>query len=212
MTTRRGKPGEPSGFTAEAVVLAAGLGSRMGRIKPLVPIHGRPSLAHVLDRLADAGVEKPIVVLGHGAKEIRRNIDLSKTRIVMNDTPSHGMASSLVIGLRAISEHAAGALVLHADMPFVTASTIRAVVETAADGALLSAPRFQGRRGFPVYFAKPCFSELIAGLHGEIGGREYIETHKKDLVSVDVNDEGILVDIDRPEDVPVQTGRIASRS
>ena len=212
MTLRRGEADEPLGSTVAAVVLAAGLGSRMGRIKPLVPIDGKPSLAHVLDRVAEADVKEPIVVLGHGAEEIRDSIDLSTTRTVVNETPSHGMASSLRIGLRAVSEHAVGALVFHADMPFVTASTIRAIVEAAADGALLTAPRFQGRRGFPVYFAKTCFAELIAGLHGEIGGREYIETHKTDLILVDVEDEGILLDIDRPEDVPIQTERIASRS
>ena len=196
----------------EAIVLAAGLGTRMGRIKPLVPIDGTPSLTHVLHRLADAGLTQVIVVLGHGSDEIRQRIDLSRARIEINENPSRGMASSLAIGLRAVSADVAGALILHADMPFVSAATLRAVAEAAADGARIAAPRFRGRRGFPVYFAKACFPELIEGLRGETGGREYIEAHREDLILIDVEDEGILLDIDRPEDIPVQMGRIASRS
>ena len=203
---------EPTGFAIDAIVLAAGLGSRMGRIKPLVPVHGTPSLTLVLDRLAEAGLKNAIVVLGHGADEIRQAMDLSAVRTVVNENPQRGMASSLAVGLRAVSDRAAGALVLHADMPFVHAATLRAVAATAAGGARMAAPCLRGKRGFPVYFARTCFAGLIDSLHGEIGGREYIAAHKDDLVVVEVEDEGILRDIDRPEDIPVETGHNAPRS
>lgn len=203
---------EPAQFAVEAVVLAAGLGTRMRQIKPLVSIHGTPSLALVLKRLSEAELHRAVVVLGHGADDIRRSVDLSQARIVVNENPERGMASSLAVGLRAVSDRSAGALILHADMPFVTASTLRAVVKAATGGARIVAPRLRGQRGFPVYFARSCFSELIGSLHGEIGGREYIAAHAHDLVAIDVEDEGILRDIDRPEDIPVQAEHTVSRS
>lgn len=203
---------EPAGFAIDAIVLAAGFGSRMGRIKPLVPVHGTPSLVWVLKRLSEAGLQNPIVVLGYGADEIARAVDLSQAQTVVNDHPARGMASSLALGLGAVSAHAAGALTLHADMPFVAPSTIRAVAEAAAGGARIAAPCLGGTRGFPVYFARSCFPGLINTLHGEIGGREYIEAHKQDLVTIAVEDEGIIRDMDLPEDIPVPTEQTAPRS
>ena len=186
----------------EAIVLAAGFGSRMKQTKPLVRVHGTPSLCIVLRTLSDAGIKRSIVVLGHAADEIRAAIDLSEAQILINDTPAQGMASSLALGLRAVSEHALGALVLHADMPFVTAKTVRSVVDAAQHGAPLAAPRYGGKRGFPVFLSRACFPEILPTLQGEMGGRAYIAAHESDLTIIDVDDEGAIRDIDRPDDLP----------
>ena len=184
-----------------AIVLAAGLGTRMRRIKPLIEFGGEPSLAILLRRLRAAGIARPIVVLGRSAKQIRDRVDLSEADVVLNPHPEHGMAGSLALGLRAVPLTADGTIVLHADMPFIEKETIHAVLRTAERGARIAAPSHRGRRGFPVYLSRAAFPELLATLAGDVGAREYIARHTEDLVLAEVDGDGCLRDIDTPEDL-----------
>jgi CTP:molybdopterin cytidylyltransferase MocA len=185
----------------EAVVLAAGKGKRMGRLKPLVPVDGVSSLTHVIRVLKEAGIERIIVVLGHGASEIRSAVDLDGCSVVVNPDYASGMASSLKTGIEALSGAAEGFLILHADMPYLSSSTVRAVVDRAERGAKIVAPRYQNTRGFPVYFHRSCLTELLPTLTGDIGARRYLDTHAQDLVLIPVDDPGVVQDIDRPRDL-----------
>jgi len=191
----------------DALVLAAGLGTRMGCVKPLMCVRGKPLLAHVIGLLQDVGIENPIVVLGHGADAIRSAVDLSGCRTAINPAPERGLSSSLRIGFRAVREAASGAMVLHADMPEISAGTVRSVIRAARRGATIVAPRFHGQRGFPVYFARTCLGEIERTLHGDSGARAYIRSHLESLVCVDVEDPGCVLDIDRPEDHAKTEGR-----
>ncbi|MCX6100537.1 MAG: nucleotidyltransferase family protein [Candidatus Bipolaricaulota bacterium] len=184
-----------------ALVLAAGLGSRMGASKPLFDIDGRPSLARVLDAVDGAGVTEVVVVLGRDADRVAAQIDLAARHVVRNPAPERGLSSSLELGLASIPMSCTGALVFHADMPFVRSSTVRAVHALARDGATIAAPRLGDVRGFPVYFSRDCFALLRAELSGDTGGRGFIERHRAALCLVNVTDPGCLRDIDRPEDL-----------
>jgi len=185
----------------EAIVLAAGLGRRMGSTKPLIEIDGQPALGVILQRLHEAGIPGPIVVLGHSAELIQDTVDLGNANVVVNRRPEEGMSQSLALGLEAVSEEAVGAMILHADMPFVETSTIRLLIEAAENGARMAAPTFRGRRGFPVYFARACFAELQATLDGDTGARAYLTQHASDLVLIEVDTDGCLRDIDTPGDL-----------
>jgi len=186
----------------DAIVLAAGLGTRMdGAVKALTPIAGEPALSIVLRRLREAGIASPIVVLGHGADAVRRAVDLSGVRIVENPAPADGLSSSLRLGLSVAGTLEPGVLVLHADMPAVSAETIRAILEAAEEGARLAAPVYRGQRGFPVFVARSLFEELEAALEGDAGARKLLERHADDLILVPVEDPGCILDVDRPEDL-----------
>jgi molybdenum cofactor cytidylyltransferase len=184
-----------------AIVLAAGLGRRMGAIKPLLEIDGEPLLTRVLHAIDAAGVDRTIVVLGRSATQIRSRVDLSLHQVVVNSTPELGLSSSLRLGIAELPADADGVLVFHADMPYVSPATIRAVRLAAVRGARVSAPRYRGVRGFPVYFARSCFSELLDGLCGDAGGRELLEEHPEWVELVDVEDPGSIRDLDRPTDL-----------
>ncbi|MDD4903026.1 MAG: nucleotidyltransferase family protein [Candidatus Bipolaricaulis sp.] len=184
------------------IVLAAGQGRRMGAVKPLIDIDGVPSLGRVLATLDEAAVPLVLVVLGREAGPIRRAVDLRNRRVVVNPLPERGMASSLALGLDALPTDAEGALVFHADMPFVRPETIHAVLHAAAEGAEIAAPCWKGRRGFPVFFRHSQWDELRETLHGDRGGRRFIENHPDRLRTVDVDDPGCIRDIDRPADLP----------
>ena len=185
----------------EAIVLAAGRGERMGTVKPLVEIDGVPALARVIATLRRAGIEHIFVVLGHAAKKIAREVDLSNERVVVNSNYKSGMGSSLALGIKSLALETTGFLILHADMPYVTEGTARAVLARAREGGLIVAPIYRGKRGFPVYLDRSCCKELLPTLVGETGAREYIASHLDDLVLVEVDDPGCVWDIDRPEDL-----------
>ena len=191
----------------EAVVLAAGMGERMGSLKPLVSIGGVPALALVVRTLKRAGVARIIVVLGHRADEVRAAIGLDGCAIVVNPDYKTGMASSLKAGIGALSERAEGCLVLHADMPYLSAETVRAVLDRVGNGVKIAAPTHHGVRGFPVYLGRSTFPELLTGLTDDIGARRYLEAHKEDLVRIPVEDSGAVRDVDTPEDLKERGAR-----
>ena len=194
----------------DAIVLAAGLATRMGEIKPLATIEGEPALSRILRRIREAGIGRPIVVLNAGsAQTIAGAVDLAECTVVENDSPEVGLSRSLRLGLNAVSAEAAGVLVFHADMPFIEAGTVRAVLRVAEGGASIAAPVCSGRRGFPVFFSKSHLPGLRRSLSGDAGGRAYIETHREDLETIPVDDSGCVYDIDRPEDLAAWEGGLA---
>ena len=191
----------------EAIVLAAGLATRMGEIKPLIAIDGEPALARVLGRIRAAGIRRSIVVLGSkSARAVADAVDLSSCTVVENDRPEVGMSRSLRLGLEAVSAKALGVLVFHADMPFVRTDTIRGVLRSAEKGASIAAPVHAGRRGFPVFFRRSHFPGLREGLSGDEGGRAYIEAHRTELTTVDTDDPGCVYDVDRPAELAAWEG------
>jgi CTP:molybdopterin cytidylyltransferase MocA len=184
-----------------ALVLAAGLGTRMRASKPLLDVGGTPSLARVLAAIDGAGIDHVIVVLGRDADLIASRIDLSRAHVVRNSEPEAGLASSLALGLTQLPPSSSGVLVFHADMPFIQSATVRAVRRLAEDGARIAAPRLGELRGFPVYFSRACLAPLGAALSGDSGGRRFIERNPRCLELVDVSDSGCIRDLDSPEDL-----------
>jgi len=184
-----------------ALVLAAGLGTRMRASKPLLDVGGVPSLARVLAAIDGAGIDHVIVVLGRDADLIANRVDLSRAHIVHNLEPENGLASSLALGLAALPPSSTGVLVFHADMPFIQSMTVHAVCRLAEDGARIAAPRCGGLRGFPVYFSRACIAPLAETLSGDSGGRRFIERNPRCLELVDVSDSGCIRDLDSPEDL-----------
>jgi len=190
----------------QPIVLAAGLGRRMNASKSLLSIHGEPALSVILQTLGEAGLSDPIVVLGHDLEAVRAAVPLAGCTVVHNAHPETGMGDSLAYGLDARFDSAAGVLVLHVDMPFVRASTVRAIVRAAADGAALAAPVVEGIRGFPVYAARRHIPGLRSTLHGDRGGRAYLADHADELVLVPMDDRGAVFDLDHPEDLSAWKG------
>ena len=190
----------------QPIVLAAGLGTRMGAIKALLPIDGLPALAVVLRTIESAGLQLPIVVLGHDVDEIRRTVNLSACKVVVNKHPDLGLSRSMKLGLNAIGETTTGVLVFHVDMPYLGSSTVRALLQAVANGAALAAPFHEGKRGFPVYFDRASISALNESLRGDSGGRRFLTDYSDDLIHVFVDDPGCIYDIDRPSDLAAWKG------
>jgi molybdenum cofactor cytidylyltransferase len=184
-----------------AVVLAAGRSSRMGRSKPLLELGGRTLLDRALDSLRSAGVRSIVVVLGDRAAAVRRGADLRGTTVIENTAYRDGMSTSLRVGVAALPADAERVLVVLGDQPFVSPETIRALATRAAQGdGSIFLPTFHGVWGNPVLFDVRLAPELDR-LEGDVGCRGMFPHHPKEMREVEVDDPGILVDIDTPEEL-----------
>jgi molybdenum cofactor cytidylyltransferase len=85
-------------------------------------------------------------------------------------------------------------------MPAIRPATIQAVAEALAAGAPLAAPVYHGQRGHPIGFARR-FHATLAALDGDRGGRDILAQHSNELRLLEVDDPGVLVDIDRAADI-----------
>ena len=189
-----------------AIVLAAGESRRMGSPKALLPFpepDGTEStfLGHLL-RVFDATPARPIVVvLGHHRETLRRELDFSNARVVVNESYRDGMLSSILAGLEALSgEPVDGALVCPVDHPDASPAVVDTLIarfERERPPVIL--PTFEGRRGHPVLFSSAVFSELHAAPK-EVGARRVVWDHEGDLVEVEVSHGGVTIDIDTPDD------------
>lgn len=197
-----------------AVVLAAGLSSRMGRLKALLPLDaGAPFadtfLTHILRTFHRAGVSEVIVVVGHEAETVEASVTSRglTPRFVRNPDYREGQLSSLLAGVDAADALGAEALLLTlVDVPLVTADTVERVVARYAEtGAPIVRPVAKengirgARHGHPVLIARTLFNEIRAA-SPETGAKPVVRRHVSAQGSVDVDDEGAFIDVDTPED------------
>ena len=191
-----------------AIVLAAGKSSRMGRPKALLPIgaSGETFLTRILHVLRDGGLQRAFVVIGAEADAVRATLprDDDFLRIVENRDYELGQLSSLLAGLTAVEDEDDGvlaALVTLVDLPLISASTVRAVLEAhdKSPGAPIVRPRRGNRHGHPAIFHRRLFGELRSA-DPSTGAKPVVRAHAAEEVNVDVADDGAFTDIDTPED------------
>lgn len=182
------------------ILLCGGSATRFGAEKLLAPLRGSPLASHSARRLI-AGVGNALAVIPVGSTALRRVLEDSGCDILETSDTRRGMGASLAAGVAASSE-AAGWIVALGDMPFIRAATIASIRAALEGGALIAAPLVasSGERGHPVGFAGALKAELIA-LDGDRGARSVIEWHRDGLATLEVDDPGIVADIDVPADL-----------
>ncbi len=184
-----------------AVVLAAGASTRMGAPKPLVELEGRPLLAHVLDTVRASDVGETVVVLGFEADRVRSAVPLDGTRVVVNPRFRDGMSSSLRAGVAALDPSSRAFFVVLGDAPFVRPSTFAALGSARArTGARIVLPTYRGVRGNPVLIDRTLEAE-VDRISGDRGCRALHQRHPEETVEVPVDDPGVVVDLDTPDDL-----------
>jgi molybdenum cofactor cytidylyltransferase len=127
---------------------------------------------------------------------------------VENPDADTGQLSSVLAGLRAADAPAVGGiLVVPVDMPSISADTVAALLAAfRATGAPIVRAIHRGRHGHPVIFARTIFKEL-ARADPSLGAKAVLRAHDAAIVNVDVDDPGVLTDVDTPEDYLRMFGR-----
>ena len=180
-------------MSISGLILAAGESRRMGSPKALLRYRGRTFLDTLISLFA-VRCSPVIVVLGANAEEIRGAV-AGDAVFVFNPDYLSGQTSSMQCGLRAIPADAEGVLFTLADHPAVAASTIDRLL--AEPRPLIRVPRFEERRGHPVWFSRPLLAEFLA-LPMDGAARDVVYSHAAETEYLDLNDAGVVADIDDP--------------
>ena len=185
---------------AVAVVPAAGESRRFGAWKLLADVGGVPLIERTIGSLLRAGVDRVVVVIRAGdAFDGAPSFRDPRVTTVVNPDPARGMFSSIQQGL-AVANGADVVLVLPADMPFVAAHTVRAVLARASATAAQVVPMHDGRRGHPIAIPGSLCRQLVA-LAPTTTLKDALAAIGESRVLLDVSDPGILRDVDVPADL-----------
>jgi molybdenum cofactor cytidylyltransferase len=185
------------------ILLAAGRGSRFGGDKLLAPLpdatFGVPrgtALGVAAARHLVAALPNSVAVVRPGDAALKGILAQAGLRIVECPRAEEGMGASLACGVLATKE-ADGWVVALGDMPWIAPATIEAIAAALRAGAALAAPVYRGVRGHPVGFSRRYCADLAA-LTGDEGARGVLKRDANALTLVEVDDPGVLRDVDVP--------------
>ncbi len=190
-----------------AVILAAGAGTRLGgAAKALLPhaAHGGRTYLEVIAGTARVvGLADGVVVVGPPYGDaVAGHARALGLRVAVNGEPARGMASSVAIGFAAIAEGDADAAWLWpVDHPDVREASL-ARLAAALEGHEVAQPRFEGRGGHPPLIARAAWPRLVECAAAPGGARAVLA--EMDVVAIEVDDPGVVRDVDTPEDAAMR--------
>lgn len=182
-----------------AIILAAGLSSRMGQFKLLLNwLDDKPILVHIVEKVLALSLASVVVVTGHRADEVRAA--LADTDVTFAHNPDYAtgeILSSMKVGLRAMPDDVAAVMVVPGDLPRIPVAIMEQVIAAHAEKTII-APEYNGERGHPVLFDRH-FWHAILDLPPDGMPRDVLRAHKDRLRLIAVDSDGILADVDTPE-------------
>ncbi len=188
-----------------AIILAAGQARRFGTgpedTKVLALLDGVPLIRHVAEAALGSQAGPIIVVTGHAGQRVEAALADLDIQFVHNPDPAAGLSQSLKLGLDHLPGHVSGAIILLADMPYVSAQLIDrllAAFELAPAEALAIVPVRAGRRGNPVLLGKDIFA-AVKEIEGDRGARSLLDALEHGIIEVPIDDQAIDIDVDTPE-------------
>jgi CTP:molybdopterin cytidylyltransferase MocA len=184
-----------------AIVLAAGVGRRMGGPKALLVVDGAPLVRAHVELLRNVGCRPIVVVVRSGvATEVRAALhDLPEAHVISTDTSS--MAESLAVGLGCISRKPSRKLVVTpVDALPVRESTLEVLLQavTGAD-VLVATPEYHARGGHPIVARESLLQVFRDGYAGTL--RDLIRAAERERHRIAIDDPAIAADLDTPADL-----------
>ena len=183
---------------ADGILLAAGAGSRFGGGKLMHRLpDGEPIGVRAWRNLC-AALPHVTVVVRAGDREVEQMFRQAGAEVAVCADAHLGMGHSLACAIRA-THQARGWVIALADMPCLDPATIRRIARELDAGADIVVPVHQGQRGHPVGFAAR-FGEDLMRLTGDAGARSLLRDNAGTIVRIEVDDAGVLQDVDTQED------------
>jgi molybdenum cofactor cytidylyltransferase len=191
-----------------AVILAAGYSYRMGRFKSLLPLDGQTTIERVISAFKSNGVDDIIVVIGYQAGAMLSALKPLGVHAVLNRNFRQGMFSSVITGIKYVNRSCRAFFVQPVDIPLVRSATIGALIKKFMETQeKICYPVFMGQRGHPPLIPMGLADEILAW-QGHMGLQGFLQTRDAACVDVAVPDEGILLDMDIPQDYKVLLSKI----
>jgi CTP:molybdopterin cytidylyltransferase MocA len=186
---------EPARPPVAGVLLAAGSGSRLGRPKALVELGGRRLVDRGIGLLQTGGAGPLVVVTGAAP------LTLPGVITMHNPDWASGMGSSLAVGLRAVPDGCAAAVVALVDQPLIGAAAVRRLIAAHAAGATVAVAAYHGQPRNPVLLARAHWPEVVSLAAGDVGARPFLRAHPDLVTLVECADTGLPDDLDTPADL-----------
>lgn len=182
-----------------AIILAAGLSSRMGFPKQLLELGNRTLVRIVTENVLASAVDKVLVITGYRTVEVSAALKGLPVETIFNPHFKQGQGSSLTLGVKSIDVNTTAFLVFMCDQPLISTSLINTVIsEFKARHSLALRPIYRGMPGHPVIFSYSLSSELEA-LKGDEGARQVLKKLGNKVDYLPVQDEAVILDVDTPE-------------
>ncbi len=180
------------------IILAAGMSTRMGQLKQLLPLGGRAAIEWIAE-VVGRRLDEVVVVLGHRAAEIAPVLAAYPVRWVINADYQTGMLSSMQCGVRAV-DRTADYLICLGDQPRLSGAVVEQVLQARKQiGAGIIIPTANGKRGHPVLI-RNTYRAKILGLPLDVGLNAVTRGHPEDTCELPVAEAAILTDMDTPAD------------
>ena len=188
-----------------AIVLAGGSSTRMGSPKALLDIQGMPLICRLIRTARQVmQIRQILVVTGHEPQRIREAVcSISDQKVTFVHNPAHAkgeMISSVKEGIRAVGDDWDGFFLMLLDQPLIHHRTLEEMAQLwRAQRPALVIPTYHGQRGHPLLIASRCVASILS-LPTDRTLREFVNQYKSETKLIEVDDHGVLCDIDTPHD------------
>ncbi len=191
------------------MLLAAGLSTRMGEPKALLPWMGSTLVEYQLEQLGASRVEGVVIVLGHEAESVMSRVaGRMGVKVVVNREYERGRASSVVAGVGALPTEATGILILNVDQPRPS-WVIDEVIEGHVSGnTKITIPVHGDKRGHPTVLDGGLRGEILGITEEGLGLKEVVRRDGGRVGYVEVSSPLIHMDLNTPEEYRVGLSRV----
>ena len=181
------------------VLLAAGQSTRFGSNKCLKKLSNGNEIALQSALNLKAHLDQVICVIPENSHELKSLFERNGFQILENKlSKEKGMSSSIKLAVKAASEAQAWLFCL-ADMPNIKPTSYQSLISKLDQKHTIVIPKYNQQRGNPVGLSNGHYNQIMA-LEGDVGAKQIFKQNAHDINFVDVNDEGILQDIDTVAD------------
>lgn len=193
-------PNIPDNRSVAAIVLAAGLSTRMGQPKLVLPWGTHTVIEQVIKSLNFGGISEVVVVTGGAREQVEDVVRQAGAKAVFNPKYSNGeMLDSIQVGLSSLGEGVRAGIIALGDQPQILESTVKAVLQAwQITHASLVIPSYDMHRGHPWLVERHLWKELLR-LRSPQTLRDFINSHQQDIHYTIVDTPTILDDLDTHE-------------
>lgn len=190
-----------------AIILAAGLSTRMGALKQLLPYGDRSVIEQVVSVLLNCPIDEIIVVTGHRHDEIHERLAKYPVRLALNARYREEMLTSIQCGWAESNPGTDAVMHVLGDQPQIEEAVVKILVAAQREsGGAILVPSFNHRRGHPILIDGKYRAEIL-GLAGLETMRDFMQAHAEQIHHITVETDSILRDMDTPADYQRELAR-----
>jgi molybdenum cofactor cytidylyltransferase len=185
-----------------AIVLAAGLSTRMVENKLLLPWQGRTVIHWVVEQVIESGVKDILLITGRDRQRVESETTFNEVRHIFNsEYPDGEMLHSLQCGIRALPENCESILIILGDQPQLEIYAISEILNyhELHPEEVLVVPSYKMRKGHPWLVGRTLWKSIL-NLKPPQNLKTFLALHQDEINYVVVNTPTILADMDTPDE------------